>query len=60
MVKQFRLRSKESTWCGVNPGLLEVSFQDLLIAWEKLLAHGWCVLGSTLFAVEGREVKELF
>jgi hypothetical protein len=47
MAKQFRLRSKESTWCGVNPGLVDVTFQDLLIAWEKLLEHGWCVLGST-------------
>ena len=60
MVKQFRLRSKESSWCGVNPGLVEVTFQDLLAAWEKLLERGWCVLGSTLFCVEGREVKELF
>jgi hypothetical protein len=60
MVKQFRLRSKESTWCGVNPVLVDVTFQDLIVAWEKLLEHGWCVLGSTLFGVEGREVKELF
>jgi hypothetical protein len=60
MVKQFRLRSKESSWCGVNPGLTDVTFQDLLVAWEKLLGHGWCILGSTLFCVQGREVKELF
>jgi hypothetical protein len=60
MVKQFKARSKYSSWCGVNSGLVEVSFQDLLVAWEDLLSRGWCVLGSTLFSVEGREVKELF
>lgn len=60
MVKQFRLRSQESTWCGVNPGLVDVTFADLLVSWEELLSRGWCILGETLFCVQGREVKELF
>lgn len=38
----------------------EVSFSELLIAWEKLLSVGWCTLGEVLFCVEGREVCELF
>lgn len=60
MVKAYRSRSKFSTWCGVSSDLVDVSFSDLLVAWEELLEHESCMLGSTLFGIKDREVKELF
>jgi hypothetical protein len=60
MVKEFRRRNRESTWCGVNPGVVELTFADLLVAWEELLSRGWCILGEALFSVHEREVKQLF
>lgn len=60
MLKAYRARSTFATWTGTNPGGVEVSFQDLLHAWEELLTDGCCVLGETLFIVRDREVVELF
>jgi len=60
MIREFRKRSRESTWCGTNPGLVDVSFADLLVAWEKLLSRGWCLLGETIFCVQKRNIIELF
>jgi hypothetical protein len=44
-------------WRDPQPDL---SFSDLLIAWEELLSRGWCSLGGILFCVENRELRELF
>jgi len=38
----------------------EVTFQDLLVAWEELSTEGTTVLGGTLFSVCDREIVELF
>jgi hypothetical protein len=60
MVKAYRARSKFATWSGVNPGLVDVTFDDLLVAWQELLSEGTTVLGETLFSVRNREIVELF
>ena len=60
MLKAYKARSTSSTWCGINPGLVDISFSDFLAAWENLLSRGWCVLGSTIFVSKDREVIELF
>jgi hypothetical protein len=38
----------------------DVSFQNLLVAWEELLSEGSTVFGETLFVVRDREIVELF
>jgi|GEM_PF-4976936 len=60
MLKAYKARSKFSTWCGVNPGLVDVTFPDLLVAWEELLSEGTTVFGEKLFSVRDREIVDLF
>jgi hypothetical protein len=38
----------------------DLPFSDLLIASENLLTRGWCVLGSSIFVSQDRQVMELF
>jgi hypothetical protein len=38
----------------------DVSFEDLLVAWEELLREGSAVLGERLLAVRFREIIDAF
>lgn len=58
--KQARARSDVSTWCGRNPGLVTVTFVDLLSAWEALLREGAALLGDAFFIIRRRELVEAF
>src|SRR5262245_15143600 len=61
MKRAFRfVRYNDNQARKCDGGVGEVTFQDLLVAWEELLSVGSCILGSVLFAVEDREVRELF
>jgi hypothetical protein len=46
MVKAYRSRSKFSIWCGVSSDVVDVTFSDLLVAWEELLERESCMLGQ--------------
>lgn len=60
MCRSLRLINKQREAQDWRNPQDDVPFSELLVAWEELLSIGSCILGSVLFSVEDREVKELF
>ena len=58
LYKEYRIRSREYTWMGMNKDTVTLTFRELLKAWDEVLFKGWCVLAGRLFFVRNRAIEE--